>query len=192
MRSLHCAHYWVLCCNGRRRTGAVHLPYFLDHTRQHTCMVLQPLTLKRRSLVMPCPDDTISARVTHSSHTLHCIGRELPQSDRRIIQRRSSWFLVLWDQPTRAVCAGGSLCSHEWCIILPSPFAVHLPRRVRFRPGISRQSANCARHNSNVSHPNHLHNPNCIHGRFPPFIYLLGCKSCPPHDRSSLVESPRS
>ena len=138
MRSLHCAHSWVLCCNGRRRTGAVHLPYFLDHTRQHTCMVLQPLTLKRRSLVMPCPDDTISARVTHSSHTLHCIGRELPQSDRRIIQRRSSWFLVLWDQPTRAVYVGGSFCSHEWCIILPSPFAVHLPRRVRFRPGISR------------------------------------------------------
>ena len=137
MRSLHCAHPWVLCCNGRRRTGAVHLPYFLDHTRQHTCMVLQPLTLKRCSLVMPRPDDTISARVAHYSHTLHCTGRELPQFDRRIIQHCSSWFLVLWDHPTCAVCAGGFVCSHEWCIFLPLPLTMPLPCRVRSRSSIA-------------------------------------------------------
>ena len=101
-------------------------------------MVLQPLTLRRRSLVMLCPDDTISARVTHSSHALHCTGRKLPQSDRKIIQHRSPWFLVLRDQPTRAVCMGGFFCSHEWYIFLPLPLTVLLLRRVRSRSGIAR------------------------------------------------------
>ena len=138
MCSLHYAHPWVLCCNGRWYTSAVHLPYFLDHTHQHTCMVLQPLTLTRGSLVMLCPDDTISARVTHSSHTLLCTGCELPQSDCRILPRRSFCFLVLRDPPTRAVCLGGFFCSHEWCIFLPSPLIALLPHRVRSRAGIAR------------------------------------------------------
>ena len=137
MRSLHCAHPWVLCCNGRWRTGAVHLPYFLDHTCQHTCMVLQPLTLPRRSLVMPCPDDTISARVTHPNHTLLCTSCELPQPHRRILPCCSSCFLVLQGQPTRAVYMGGFFCSHEWCIFLLSPFVAPLLCRVRSRTGIT-------------------------------------------------------
>ena len=131
--SLHCAHLWVLCYNGRPRTDAVHLPYFLGHT----CMVLQHLTLTQCSLVMPCPEDTIGARVTHPSHTLLCTSHELPPSDHRILPRRSSYFLILWGQPTHAVCASGLFCSHEWCILLPSPFATPLPHRIRSRSSIA-------------------------------------------------------
>ena len=137
MRLLHCAHPWVLCCNGRWCTSAVHLLYFLDHTRQHTCMVLQALTLTRRSLMIPCPADAINARMTHPSHILRCTGRKLPQSDRKILPRRSSCFLVLRDQPTHAIYAGGFFCSCEWCIFLPSAFTMPLLCHVRSRLGIA-------------------------------------------------------
>ena len=106
------------------------------HTSSYVCgpAAFDPHTTL---LVMPCPDGTISARVTHPSHTLRCTSLKLPQFDHRILPRCSSCFLVLRDQLTCAVCAGGFFYSHEWCIFLPLPLTVPLSHRIRSRSGIA-------------------------------------------------------